>query len=366
MAEQTRYPQLSIDLKKLRHNIDTVVARCAELGIGVMGVIKGFHAIPELVDEYEASKCQSLASSRIEQIIAAKERGAKKPYWLIRIPMLSEVEDVVRYTDGSLNSEMAVLEALDAECQLQNKTHDVILMVDLGDLREGFWQEADLVEAALLVENKLKHLHLKGIGTNLGCYGSVEATPEKMQELLSRAKAVEKALGRKLEIISGGATSSTPMVFDRTMPRGINNLRIGEGICLAYDYGELLGVDASFLYQDVFTLKAEVIEVKDKPSYPVGKLSHDAFGYVQEYVDRGIRRRALLALGKVDFGDPGMLLPRNKKVEILGASSDHLILDIENCKDDIHVGDILEFDVRYATMVYLTSSPDVHIYVHKD
>ncbi|MHC1722108.1 MAG: alanine racemase [Aminipila sp.] len=360
-TKTTRYPQLEVDLKKFRHNIDCMVKLCHEKGIDVAGVIKGFHAIPEMVKEFDNSDCKYIATSRMEQIIDSKEIGCKKPFFLIRVPMLSEIEDLVKYVEYSLNSELTVMDKINAECQKQGKRHGVVLMADLGDLREGFWDVDEMVKAASYVENQLEYVDLMGIGTNLGCYGSIKATPEKMDELIGIAEKIEAVIGRKLDIISGGGTTSAPMVFDGTMPERINHLRIGEGIILAHDYAALFGVKADFLNQDVFTLKAEIIEVKDKPSHPVGELSFDCFGHVQTYVDRGIRRRALAALGKVDFGDSDMLIPRNDKIEILGSSSDHLILDIENCKDEIHVGDIIEFDLCYATMVYATSSKNIHI-----
>ena len=117
----------------------------------------------------------------------------------------------------------------------------------------------------------------------------------------------------------------------------------------------------SDLYQDIFRLKAEVIEVKDKPSYPVGTIAIDAFGHTPTYVDRGIRRRALLAMGKVDYGDPAELLPMDKGIEVLGASSDHTIIDVEDAERDYKVGDIMTFDICYATVVYLTNCRNVHI-----
>jgi len=145
------------------------------------------------------------------------------------------------------------------------------------------------------------------------------------------------------------------------MPERINLLRVGEGIILAKDLRDLWGYDMSFMYQDVFTLKAEVIEVKDKPTHPVGEIMFDAFGMKQEYEDRGIRRRALLAMVKVDYAFPDMIYPRDKGAEVLGASSDHTIVDIQDTERDIKVGDIMEFDLCYATIVYVTNSPNVKI-----
>lgn len=358
---EARYPLVELDLKKLRNNIDQAVERCGKLGIGLAGVIKGFTGIPEGAKQFAEAGVDFIGSSRLEQIQGCIDYGIKVPYMLIRVPMLSEIEEAVRITDISLNSEVEVLKALNKEALKQGKVHKVILMVDLGDLREGFWDKKELLDAALMVENECDGLYLAGVGTNLGCYGSIKATPEKMNELIADAEMIEKAIGRKLDIISGGATTSFPMVLNNTMPERINNLRMGEGIILAKDLKDLFHLDMSFMYQDAFTLKAQVIEVKDKPSYPVGELSFDAFGNVGAYEDRGIRKRALLALGKVDIAFPDMIYPRDKGIEVLGASSDHLILDIEDSEKDYKVGDIVEFDLCYATIVYATNSPNVRI-----
>lgn len=361
MNQEIRYPAVEVNLQKLRHNVEAAVSRCKSAGIRVAGVVKGCTGIPEAVEQFAEGGCEWIASSRLEQIIAAKDYGIKKPFMLIRVPMLSEVKDVVELTAISLNSEVEVLNALNQECLNQNKTHQVILMVDLGDLREGFWDKAELLQAALLVERELSGLHLAGVGTNLGCYGSIEATPEKMEELIAAAEMIEKEIGRTLDIISGGATTSFPMVLNGTMPKRINHLRMGEAIILAKDLRDLWGLDMSFMYQDAFTLKVQIIEVKNKPSYPVGKIAFDAFGGTGSYVDRGMRKRALLGIGKVDIAFPDMIYPRDKGVEILGASSDHLIMDIEDCERELHVGDVMAFDLCYATIVYATNSPNVRI-----
>lgn len=358
---ETRYPLVELDLAKFRNNIDQAMKRCSQMGIGLAGVIKGFTGIPEGARQFAEAGVDYIASSRLEQIQGCIDYGIKASYMLIRVPMLSEVEEAVRITDISLNSEVEVLKALNKAALKQRKVHKVIIMIDLGDLREGFWDKRELLDAALMVENECSGLYLAGVGTNLGCYGSILATPEKMNELIADAEMIEKAIGRKLDIISGGATTSFPMVLDGTMPERINNLRMGEGIILAKDLKDLRHLDMSFMYQNAFTLKAQIIEVKDKPSYPVGQLSYDAFGNVGTYVDRGIRKKALLGLGKVDIAYPDMIYPRDKGIEVLGASSDHLILDIEDAEKKYKVGDIVEFDLCYATIVFATNSPNVRI-----
>lgn len=358
---EARYPMVELDLKKFRNNVDQAVKRCGDLGIGLAGVIKGFTGIQEGAKQFAEAGVDFIASSRLEQIQGCIDYGIQATYMLIRVPMLTEIEDAVRITDISLHSEAEVLKAMNGEALKQGKIHRVILMVDLGDLREGFWDKKELLDAALMVEKECDGLYLAGVGTNLGCYGSITATPEKMNELIADAEMIESAIGRRLDIISGGATTSFPMVLNGTMPERINNLRMGEGIILAKDLRDLFRLDMSFMNQDAFTLKAEIIELKDKPSYPVGQLSFDAFGNVGTYEDRGIRKRALLGIGKVDVAYPDMIYPRDKGVEVLGASSDHLILDVEDAERELKVGDIVEFDLCYATIVFVTNSPNVRI-----
>lgn len=356
--DQNPYPRLEVDLDKLKENLAVLVEHCHDSAIEVCGVVKGFSAIPEIVRVYAESGVKFIASSRVDQLKRIREAGIReKPLALIRIPMLSELSDVIALSDLSLHSDVEVLRAANAEAEKQGKRHNVILMMDLGDLREGFWHAEDALNAAIEVERELKSLHLAGVGVNLSCYGSVEPTVRNMQALADIAADIEKAIGRPLEWVSGGASTSVRMTLADQMPHRVNLLRIGEFALL----GGIAGFYPAFLHRDVFTLKAEVIECRDKPSFPIGRLSVDAFGRIGHYEDRGIRRRALVALGRVDYGEWSDLKPRMPGVEVLGASSDHTILDVEEVKDQIHVGDVLEFDINYAPMVYLTQSTGVKV-----
>ena len=163
--------------------------------------------------------------------------------------MLSEVKDVIRLADISLNSEFEVIKALNDEARAQGKLHKVILMADLGDLREGFWDKDEMIKVAEYIENKMINIQLVGIGTNVGCYGSISPTVEKLEELVEIAEKIEERLGRQLEYISGGATSSLMRVWDKNIPKRINMLRVGEGILLARDLDVFYGYDMSDLYQ---------------------------------------------------------------------------------------------------------------------
>ena len=173
---------------------------------------------------------------------------------------------------------------------------------------------------------------------------------------------MEDAIGRKLEIVSGGATSSFTLVHWGTMPEGINHLRIGEGILVAKDLQVDWGIhDMDYLRMDCMTLRAQIVEVKDKPTHPVGPIMVDCFCNRPTYEDRGIRRRAIAGIGRADVGDIMMLRPRTPGMTVVGGSSDHCILDVEDCDPCPQVGDIVDFDVIYLTMLYASAREDVAV-----
>ena len=357
-----QYPQLEFDLALLRSNADAVISRCRGMGIRVCGVVKGVDGLPEVARVLRAAGAEELGTSRLEQVAKCRAAGVPGPWLLIRIPGLTELPDVVALCETSLQSEWPTLLALEEECLRQNKTHRVIVMTDLGDLREGFWDKKELVDVCERVERDLPHVQLAGIGVNLTCYGSTKPTPEKMNELVGLARQVEQRIGRKLEIVSGGATSSFTLVHWGTMPAGVNHLRIGEAILLGKDLQVDWGIrDMDYLCMDALTLRAEVVEVKDKPTYPIGEFAIDAFGRKPVYEDRGIRRRAILALGRADVGELESLIPREPGMTVIGGSSDHCIVDVEDCPRRLQVGDIVEFSLCYSHMLYATARSDMRI-----
>lgn len=357
-----RYPQLEIDLSALRSNAQHIVRRCHDRHIRVCGVVKGADGLPEVARALRQCGADELGTSRLEQVEKCRAAGIGGPWLLIRIPGLTELPDVVRLCETSLQSERVTLDALEEECVLQGKTHRVIIMADLGDLREGFWDKDEMVDVCVHVERELPHVVLAGIGVNLTCYGSTKPTPEKMQELLAIADRIERRIGRKLEIVSGGATSSFTLVHWGTMPEGINHLRIGEGILVAKDLQVDWGIhDMDYLRMDCMTLRAQIVEVKDKPTHPVGPIMVDCFCNRPTYEDRGIRRRAIAGIGRADVGDIMMLHPRTPGMTVVGGSSDHCILDVEDCDPCPQVGDIVDFDVIYLTMLYASAREDVAV-----
>ncbi len=358
-----KYPIMTINLKHMANNYRRVIEHCSQFGIAVSGVVKATGDVSksylDIADVMMQAGCIGIADSRLKSIIALRQDGFTDDIMLLRVPMLSELEDVVKYVDISMQSEPLVIAKTQALAALHNKMHRIILMMDLGDLREGFFDENELIETALTIESDCPNLKLYGIGTNLSCYGSIKPDTENLGRLVEIAKRVEQKIGRKLDVVSGGATTSLPLVYNGEIPAGINHLRVGEGALLARDLIDIWKIEMPGLYQDIYTLEGEIIEIKDKPTHPIGQLFIDAFGYRPTYQDIGVRTRALIALGKRDFGSLEGIVPVDPNIKIFGASSDHLIVDISECQPMPKIGDVVKFDCYYQAMVFCNHSPFV-------
>ena len=350
------YPRLVIDMAKLRSNIDGVAKIAKEQGgCSLMIVTKALCADEKVVEMIASHPAVDyLADSRVQNIKKNYEtiKANGKQSVLLRLPMASEIEEVVKYVDISFNSEMATLEMLNAEAAKQGKVHKAVLMIDVGDLREGifFQNEEEIIETAKKI-NDMANVELYGVGVNLTCYGAIIPKNDNLSIICDFAEKIEAATGAKLTMISGGNSSSIYLVGKGELPEKINNLRLGEAFLLGNDtaYGERLAGTVD----DALTVEAQIVELKEKPSLPIGEVGVDAFGQKPYYEDRGIIKRAIIGIGQQDMTADSMY-PIDERIDVLGASSDHMLLDVT--KADYKVGDIVSFKLGYGSVLKAATS----------
>lgn len=350
--EPIRFPCLEIDLKKIRHNVRQVSAICRRAGIEPVAILKGTNGSAEIAQAIAKSGISAIGDSRIRNLIAYQDIPVKK--MLVRLPMLSEIQRVIQYADISLNSELIVIRALAEQARKQNKQHDIILMIEVGDLREGIYDKDELFRIIREVKD-LQGVRLKGLGTNLNCFGSIKPSKENLGQLVQLQQEIKRRFGLSLEVISGGSTGSIALIQKNEMPAGINQLRIGTAFLNGFVEASLPRIPNTFM--DAFRLKAEIIEIKWKPSKPYGERGVDAFRNKIEFEDIGIRRRAICAIGKQDT-EPRFMYPADEGIEIIGSSSDHVVVDITN-EEEYRIGDKLEFILDYAAILRTMTSEHV-------
>lgn len=344
-------PRLVIRLDRLGHNARSLVERLAARGISVTAVTKATLGSAPIASVLVAAGVAGLGESRIETIEALRQSNGSVPLTLIRSPLPSQVERVVAAANCSLNSEPAVLALLSAAAVDQGCRHSVLLMVELGDLREGIMpRQLDGITAELL---QLPGLDLLGLGTNLGCQNGIGPSDASMGQLCELARGLELAFGIALPMVSGGNSANLPWLLEGGRVDRINNLRLGEAILLGR---EPLGRrPIQGLFTNAFELVGEVIEAGPKPTLAWGCAGEGAFGPVAGRRDRGERWRVLLALGLQDVDAAGLSLPAG--MELLGASSDHLVLDTGG--EMVAVGAEISFGLNYSALLRAMTSPFV-------
>lgn len=353
------YPYITIDLNKIEHNAHAIVSLCRKSGIEVSGVTKVVCGHPQVANAMLRGGVGSLADSRLENIQRLKNAGINTSFMLLRIPPLSAATKVVELTDVSLNSELSVLTALSNAAQQRHRTHEVIIMVDLGDLREGILPDEVLPFIAQAV--KLQGIRLKGLGTNLACFNGVEPSMDNMLQLVELAKAVETRFNIKLDTLSAVNSSGLEMIATGQLPKAINHGRIGEAILLGRETLHRRPWPGTF--QDAFILHGEVLEQKHKPSAPIGKRSEDAFGEKRgghtgeqpEIEDQGMRDRLLVNVGREDIDIHGTE-PWDKRLTILGATSGYLVIDATDSKRAYSVGDEISLSLNYGSLLTAMTS----------
>lgn len=346
-----RTPRLEIYPDRIRQNTAAIVEQCRNKGVAVASVTKVTSAHPAVARAMIEGGAEMIADSRIENLWELRQAGFTGPFMLLRLPTVSRAGEVVEVADISLNSSLHTMQALAEAARMQNRTHRVIIMIDVGDLREGIWPDkaVDLVKSAAA----LKGLEVMGLGCNLACYGGVIPSEQNMKLLVDTVKVCREASGLALPVVCGGNSSGLPILAEGRLPAEVNLYRIGEAIVLGRNV-----IDRSpwqGTRQDTFIAVAEVVEAELKPSMPIGERGQDAFGETQEFVDRGLRRRVICNIGRQDVVVDG-ITPVEDGIIVLGGSSDHLILDVNDARREIKVGDEVAFYPGYGALLALSTS----------
>lgn len=323
---------------------------CREHGVEPIGVNKLSCEAAHVARAMIEGGIKTIADSRIQNLKKIANLPVEK--LLLRLPQISLAHEIVAYADISLNSEEHTLRALSAAAIAQHRTHRVIIMQDLGDLREGCFDPEETKRLARIAHEELPGLKLEGIGANLACYGGVEPTCENQSRLVRIAREIEEELGITLKTISGASSAALFLLMNGGLPEGVNQLRLGASLIMGFGLND---EPIPGTRQDAVKIGVELIELKEKPSVPENSTALDALGRKPVFENLGVHHRALAAIGEQDVSF-NQLRPLDPGVKVLGASSDHLILDISRSKSGYQVGDIVYFTLTYSGVLQCMTS----------
>jgi len=292
--------------------------------------------------------------SRVSNLKVIKEIDPDTLTIYIKPPPKDIVRDVVKYADISLNTELSTLHELSDEAQRQDTTHKVIIMIELGDLREGVMRD-DLINFYEKVF-RLPGIEVVGLGTNLNCLHGVMPDGDKLIQFSLYKQIIELRFKKEIPLVSGGTTVTIPLLLRNQLPEGVNHFRVGEALF----FGKNLFTDGVIegMSDQVMELYSQIIELSEKPVVPTGDLGVNPQGKAVQIEEDDYGKtsyRAIIDIGVLDI-QPNYLVPVDDNIKITDASSDMLVLDVGSNPNKYKVGDMIRFKLKYMGALGLMSS----------
>ncbi len=345
---------ITLDKKKLKTNYDFLQKLFSENGIEWAIVTKMLCGEKKYLKEVIDLGIKEICDARISNLRAVKELDPNIATVYIKPPAKRSIKDIVQYADASFNTEYDTIKRLSDEAGKQGKVHKVIIMVELGDLREGVMGD-HLVDFYGSVF-KLPNIVVTGIGSNLNCLHGVMPSQDKFIQLSLYKQLIEAKFNRKIDWVTGGTSVVIPLLTTHQLPKGINHFRIGETLYFGTDLVNSTIFEG--MESDVIRLYAEVIEITEKPVVPHGNLEANPSGEMFEVNEEDYGRtthRAILDLGLLDISSE-FLIPDDETFEFVGASSDMLVLDLDDNDQGYKIGDLIPFNLKYMGALTLLNS----------
>ena len=346
--------EIRLSRSKLRHNFDFLQNLLEKNNIEWGVVSKLLCGNKTLLKELIELGVRELHDSRVSNLRHIKQLNPSIQTVYIKPPPRRSIRNLVKYADVSFNTDFHTLELISEEAVKQGKHHKAIIMVEMGDLREGVLGEK-LVKFYEKVF-QLPNLEIIGLGTNLNCLYGVMPTHDKLVQLSLYKQIIELHFNRKIKWISGGSSVTIPLLFKKQIPPGVNHLRVGE--TLFFGANLFTGKTIKGMKDDVITTRAEIIELQEKPLVPEGILKENPSGEIFEIKNEDYGKtscRALLDIGLLDI-TPEFLIPLDKSTKIAGVSSDIMVIDLGNNPKKYKVGDYINFKLKYMGALGLFSS----------
>jgi predicted amino acid racemase len=358
LEEELKMARLKVHVDRLIENIETITAFMRKhekewsLVVKVLGTDKA--VLAKILQHPAVLGTHSIAVSQWKSLRLIKELNPTLRTMYIKPPSIKNVAEIVKYADISLNSTIATIKALSGEAVKQDKMHQIIVMVEMGELREGIKREG-LIEFYNKIF-KLPKLQVIGIGTNLGCMYGIQPTYDKLIQLVLFEQIIEAKFKRSIELVSGATSITMPIMERGKVPKGINHFRIGEAAFLGtspLQNKPILGLNTG-----AFTFEASIVELYKKANQPDGIISDAAIGNTAEDTlddNENTSYRAIMDFGVLDV-DAEHLIPEDPEMYFFGNSSDLTVYDLGDNPRGYKTGDTIKFRLKYMAVAKLMYS----------
>lgn len=345
---------VTLNTMSLKHNFNYLNTLFEKNDIQWSIVSKLLCGNREYLEELLKNPIQQICDSRISNLKMIKQIQPSIETIYIKPPAKRMIKSVVKYADISMNTEIETIKLLSAEAKKNDKVHKVIVMIELGELREGIMHEN--VTAFFAKVFSLPNIEVVGIGTNLSCLYGVLPNKEKLVQFCLYEKLIEEKFNKKIKYLSGGSSVTIPLIFKKLLPKNVNHFRVGESLFLGTDvYND---TSLKNMRTDVFLLYSEIIELIEKPLIPSGEMGTNVEGHAIEFDEKlkgKTSYRAIIDSGLLDV-DEMHITPLDSNLKIIGASSDMFVIDLADNPKKYKVGELIGFKMDYMGVLRILNS----------
>jgi predicted amino acid racemase len=343
---------IKLNRKRLQHNYQFLDNHFKKRNIQWGVVSKLLCGSKVFLQELIELGVREMHDSRISNLKKIKTLSPEIQTVYIKPPAKRSIPNIVRYADVSFNTESVTIKMLSDEAIRQNKRHKIIIMIEMGDLREGVMGE-NLIQFYRKIIG-IPNIDIVGIGTNLNCLSGVMPTKDKLIQLSLYKQLIESKFNITIPWVSGGTSVAVPLMLANNKPLVVNHFRVGEALFFGNDL--FTGKQIKGMKSDVLKLYAEIIEITNKPNIPDGELGENLAGNVFDLKDakEGNSNRAIVDIGLLDM-QPEYVTLDDKELSIIDASSDMLVIDLGKSKK-YKVGNLVAFDLKYMGALRLLNS----------
>lgn len=348
---------LTIHSEKIIENIKKLTEHLKAKNVEwtlVTKVINGYRpALEKILCDPCIKNIHSVGDSRISNLQTIKAVNPELVTIYIKPAAIGQAKNVIKYADISLNTSYRTISELNAEAERQEKIHRVIVMLEMGELREGVVRDNVLQFYEKIF--KMKNIKIAGIGTNLGCMYGVEPTYDKLIQLSLYKQLIETKFDVSLDVVSAGSSITLPLLDMHKVPEGINHFRIGEAAFLGvspYDNQKYKNLSTN-----AFDFSAEIVELEKKEVVPGGTIGEGAIGHTANFENKEYDEsyRAIVDFGELDVDYVNLQL-KDEDVNFLGTTSDMTVYDLGQKSGRYKVGDKIHFRPNYMAVARLTNS----------
>lgn len=322
---------LLVDKGKVSENYSRVLSRCGNARVSLLTVLKEGVARRQLLEHFFQAGLTRVGLAHYPAFPCSIPNGVEKV--LLYLTPWSDLEAVVCNYDMSLQSDPETLKRLADAAERVQKKHRVLLVVEVGDQREGSSIEEAYEMGMLIEKNHASSLDLYGIAANFACLNDCLPSSETLLQLAACKNGMEKSFQRPLPILSvGGSDVLQWLAEGNALPPEVTEIRCGTAILLGtYPHSDTTLPDA---HADAITLEAEVLECRKKNG----------------------RLRAVMDFGTLDTSPQDVKLPFEGMV-FAGASSGYTVFDVTDCPGSFSTGTHVSFLLNFRSLSRAFLSP---------